>query len=199
MTDATDRFEAAYKECGYTQASLASALGYSSPSAIANALARGALPKKLHLFERLSGVRVEWIETGLGPKFVAGRSPQAHPVSPDTVTMDPQEDSIRVMWGSMNAAELPDVFRVEVPDDAMADRVLKGHLVKFDRRQRPRAGDGVLVADATGAWFFRQFSPGAQGRFSAVAKNPAYQTLDSERDGLTVLAVLVGVPEARWG
>jgi hypothetical protein len=198
VTDATDRFESAYKELGYTQASLATALGYSSSSAIANALARGALPKKLHLFERITGVRVEWVETGLGPKFAPGR-PIAHPVSPQSMSMDPQEGSQRVEWGTMKSEALPDVFRVEVPDDAMADRVLKGHLVKFDKTIAPRAGDGVLVEDAAGAWFFRQYSPGAQGRFAAVAKNSAYQTLDSERDGLTVLAVLVGVPEARWG
>lgn len=99
----------------------------------------------------------------------------------------------------MNKSALPDVFRVEVPDDAMADRVMKGHLVRFDKRIDPRPGDGVLVADTSGAWYFRQYSPGAQGRFSAVARNSAYQMLDSERDGLEVLAVLVGVPEARWG
>ena len=145
----------------------------------------------------LTGWNVKWWAEGKGPRDL--RAAVAHSLSQNHLNNEPQDDSERIAWGSMKKEALPEVFRVEVPDDAMADRVLKGHLVKFSTTAQPRAGDGVLVEDSAGTWFFRLYSPGAQGRFSAVAKNPAYQTLDSERDGLTVLAVLVGVPEARWG
>jgi phage repressor protein C with HTH and peptisase S24 domain len=51
-----------------TQEALASAVGYSSQATIANAIARGSLPKKLHKIAAVLGVRAEWIETGALPK-----------------------------------------------------------------------------------------------------------------------------------
>jgi hypothetical protein len=164
-----------------------------SPQVLTNWKKRGISREAAEKAEELFGCSRKWLLTGMGSSALA------HPVSLATVTIDPQDDSARVEWGSMSHAALPETFRTEVPDDAMADRVKKGHIVRFARSHQPRPGDGVLVEDSTGAWYFRLYSPGAQGRFSAVALNPAYQTLDSERDGLKVLAVLVGVPEARWG
>ncbi len=196
VTTIAERMKEARLAAGLTQAALAKKAGVSQ-STIGNFEAgRGAVPRELLAIAAAANVRAEWLKTGQNPKHAAW---VAHPVSPDSMTMPTEDDSPRVEWGSMKLDELPKVFRVEVPDDAMADRVLRGHVVKFETGQQPRAGDGVLVVDSSGCWFFRVFSPGAQGRFSAVAKNPAYQTLDSERDGLVVLAVLVGVPEARWG
>lgn len=192
------RIEAAI-EAGHSKAALARAAGVTAAAVThwttgesMNLKAKSALG-----LAQLTGWSVSWWTDGKGPREVEPAS--AHSVSQATLTIDPVEDVTVVKWGSMKAEALPEVFRVEVPDDAMADRVLKGHLVKFSTTIEPRAGDGVLVEDSTGAWFFRLYSPGAQGRFSAVAKNPAYQTLDSERDGLRVLAVLIGIPEARWG
>lgn len=76
VTTATDRFEAAYLERGYTQETLAAALGYRSGGAIGNALARGSLPKKLLEFEELTGIRAAWIRDGSGEKY---RSPAGSP------------------------------------------------------------------------------------------------------------------------
>jgi transcriptional regulator with XRE-family HTH domain len=154
-------------------------------------------PRELFALSAALGVNPEWLQSGRGRRDF--REAVAHSLSQRQPNNDSHDDPQRVAWGSMKTADLPEVFQVEVPDDAMADRVLKGHLVKFSRAEAPRAGDGVLVEDAAGQWHFRQYSPGAQGRFAAVAKNSAYQTLDSERDGLKVIAVLVGIPEARWG
>lgn len=198
MLTLQDRAKAAL-DAGYTNVQLAKAAGV-SPGAVSHWVSGGTKKLKAESaigLSALTGWNVKWWAEGKGLRDF--RQSVAHQLSQSQPNNDPQDDSPRVAWGSMKAAELPEVFRVEVPDDAMADRVLKGHLVKFSTSVKPRAGDGVLVEDSSGAWFFRLYSPGAQGRFSAVAKNPAYQTLDSERDGLTVLAVLVGVPEARWG
>lgn len=187
------------REAGFTNVRLAKAADV-SPSAVSHWFSGNTLELKAASalgLAQLTGWNVKWWTDGIGPRDL--RSAVAHSLSQGHLNNDSQDDSQRVAWGSMKTADLPEVFQVEVPDDAMADRVLKGHLVKFSRTITPRAGDGVLVEDASGTWFFRQYSPGAQGRFAAVAKNSAYQTLDSERDGLTVLAVLVGVPEARWG
>ncbi len=115
----------------------------------------------------------------------------ARSVSQETLSIDLQEDSVRVRWGSMNYADLPDEFLVEVPDNAMADRVKKGYLVKFDKLRTPRADEGVLVANAAGEWFFRQYIPGPGGTFTAAPLNKDYPTLSSQEHGLQVLGVRV--------
>lgn len=65
-------------------------------------------------------------------------------------------------------------------------------------RVQPRPGDGVLVSDSSGGVYFRIYRAGRADRWTAVALNPAYgPDLDSERDGLRVLAVLKA-EEGRW-
>ena len=88
-------------------------------------------------------------------------------------------------------------FRTHAPDDSMAPRLRAGQVVTFDRTLIARPGDGVLVRDKTGAMHIRQYRQ-APGRWEAQATNEAYATLDSERDGLQVVAVLTAV-QARWG
>lgn len=93
--------------------------------------------------------------------------------------------------------ELPTLFEVEIPDDAMFPRVKAGQVVTFDSRETAKPGDGVLIADRDGQWHFRRYRQGRGTNWEASAENEAYATMESERDGLTVLAVLVGV-KARW-
>jgi hypothetical protein len=103
-----------------------------------------------------------------------------------------------IEWGEVvSEKELPAVFEVQAPDDAMAPRVRVGQTIKFDRTIEPRPGDGVLVRDASGAPYFRLYRAGRPGEWEAHALNEAYRPLDSVRDGLQVIAVLVGV-NARW-
>lgn len=118
----------------------------------------------------------------------------AHPMSQSSVKLGAKQ----LDWGALMEGELPAIFEVAVPDDAMAPRVRAGQIVKFDTRETPRPGDGVLVVDNSGEWFFRLFRQGRRGAWEAAAENAAYETLQAERDGLKVVAVLVGV-QARWG
>lgn len=118
----------------------------------------------------------------------------AHSVSQSNVKLSPKQ----LDWGALMEGELPAVFEVAVPDEAMAPRVRSGQIVKFDTRETPRPGDGVLVVDNNGEWFFRLYRQGRRGAWEAAAENAAYETLQAERDGLKVVAVLVGV-QARWG
>ena len=67
----------------------------------------------------------------------------------------------------------------------------------FDKQLLPRPGDGVLVADRAGNTYFRLYRVGSVGRWTATAMNPAFHELDSERDGLSLLAVLKA-EEGRW-
>jgi hypothetical protein len=97
----------------------------------------------------------------------------------------------------MTREELPDLFATPAPDDSMAPRVREGQLVTLERGLEPRGGDGVLVRDRDGHTYLRLYRPRRPGIWEAHALNPDYQSLDSERDGLEVLAVIVGV-HARW-
>jgi SOS-response transcriptional repressor LexA len=95
--------------------------------------------------------------------------------------------------------ELPATFAVEIPDDAMAPRVRRGDVVRFTTELTPRPGDGVLVRDGAGHWYFRCYSERRPGDWEAVALNGGYQPLDSKTDNLTILAILVGIEQQRWG
>lgn len=199
VTTATDRLREALDEhkirTSQGQKEVAKASGYRSQGAIGNALGRGSLPKKLSAVAKVLGVRVEWIESGTLPKYPGLL---AQPVRPDSVMMTPTRPEPPVIqWRGMKANELPEFFRVPAPDDAMADRVHKGWMMDFDRSLRPRQGDGVLVATRDGTWFFRLYSEGIDDNFEAIPLNRNHQSFNKADHGLTVLAVLVGVP-SRW-
>lgn len=133
---------------------------------------------------------------------VASHESQAsldRPVSQRHVTIVQEEpDVLAVEWGDMDALRrCTGRFTVIAPDDSMHDRVKQGKVLEFDRRLKPTPGDGVLVADRFGDWYFRIYRAGPQGTFEAYPLNPAYRTLESARDGLEVLAVLSS--SGRWG
>lgn len=103
-----------------------------------------------------------------------------------------------VPWDDLMNATLPPRFEIAMPDESMEPRIRPGNLVTFSRDEKPRAGDGVLVRDAAGSYYVRVYRRRTTAAWEAHAANSAFAPLDSERDGLTVMAVLVGVP-ARWG
>lgn len=105
----------------------------------------------------------------------------------------------RVSWGAHNMDNLPTVFSVVIPDDSMAPRVRRGDVVRFSRGLEPRPGDGVLLVDPEGRWFFRQFRERRPGEWEAHPLNGAYQALDSQQHRLQVIAVLTGIEQQRWG
>lgn len=135
-----------------------------------------------------------WLD---GPPAVRGspttQKEVAHALSHLTV-----EDAPHVEWGEqMTGDDLPPVFWATLPDDSMAPRATAGKKMCFDRGMVPRPGDGVLVVDRAGGVAFRLYRSAGAGRWTAAAMNPAYEPLDSERDGLRVLAVLKA-EEGRW-
>lgn len=113
----------------------------------------------------------------------------AHAVSLEKHTVTP-----RVEWSElMGDQDLPDLFEVEVPDNAMGPRAGSGRIVKFDRRVKAQPGDGVLVKDRGGRVFFRMYREGIGGHWQAVPRTEGYRTLDSRDDALEIVAVMVGV------
>lgn len=178
-------------------------------------LAESARTQKTHLSAMKSGKR------GVGDDLAArfdrigvthlaldagwfDRSPVvAQSVSHDVQIIPPKTSDIPMLaWRikSMKPTEksaLPAIFRVSAPDDAMADRVHRGWTLEFDSRLEARQDDGVLVEDAENNWFFRLYSAGQGEHFAALPLNRNYQPMDSQKHGLRVLGVLVGVP-SRW-
>lgn len=99
-------------------------------------------------------------------------------------------------WESLMSEPLPPFFRAVLPDDAMGIDYPKGAVVNFTTTELPaRARDLVLVADADGDVHFREFQQGRGDKWQAVALVSGYAPLDSESDGLRVLAISMG----RWG
>jgi phage repressor protein C with HTH and peptisase S24 domain len=87
---------------------------------------------------------------------------------------------------------LPDLLEATLQDDSMEPRFHAGQRVRFDKRVQPKPGHGVLVADRAGRCFFRKYGGGLPARWKAHPLNDAYEPLDSERDGLQLVAVLTG-------
>lgn len=148
------------------------------------------------LAERL-GLRSDFFEsdhaTASPNGGMEGATLQAQEMSPPRYRVLPT-----IRWEDlMTREELPDLFATPAPDDSMAPRVREGQLVTLERGLEPRGGDGVLVKDRDGHTYLRLYRPRRPGIWEAHALNPDYQSLDSERDGLVVLAVIVAV-HARW-
>lgn len=97
----------------------------------------------------------------------------------------------------MQSKELPARFVVQVPDAALEPNLPRGTEVVFERASQAAPGECVLVEDGQGGRYVRRYVQGVGGAFKAQAINDAYVTLESARDGLTVLAVMAWRAERR--
>lgn len=142
------------------------------------------------------------VQQGLAPmqptaaKMQAPRGMGVSTVAHELSHFSPQHVPL-VTWGDNMLNGKTPIFWTKLPDDSMAPRAPAGKLVCFDATMKPQPGDGVLVRDRAGGFYFRQYKAGPVGRWTAHAINPGYEPLDSERDGLEVVAVLKG-EEGRW-
>lgn len=156
-----------------------------------------------------SGYSALWIAKGIGPEKVDARAAAVganHPTGGVAQAMSLKAETVEqicpLAWEAIvsmsERRELPPLFSVALPDDSMASRAKAGSVIVFDSREVARPGDGVLVRDREGNLYFRIFRQRRQGSWEAHALNEDYQPMESERDGLEVLAVLTAV-QARWG
>lgn len=119
----------------------------------------------------------------------------AHEVSHRGRTVAPPH----IAWDDLMRIPLEAEFQTVAADDAMAPEVPRGSRVIFVTGVQPVAGDFVLVADNQGVHYLREYRQLRPGHWQAHALNPAYLPLDSERDGLRVLAVFDGMRGRRSG
>lgn len=92
----------------------------------------------------------------------------------------------------MAAEPLPE-FETQLPDNAMAPEAPKGTRVIFITGPSPEPGDWVLIRDGAGQCYCREFRQRRPGSWEAHARNPGFLPMDSQRDGLQVIAVFDGI------
>lgn len=98
-----------------------------------------------------------------------------------------------ITWEEVLKIELPSEFVLKVPDDAIAAQHPCGTQMVFGTQAPLKPGKAVLVRDRSGELFVRIYGNVRGARWQALASNHAHATLDSETDGLTVVAVAMWV------
>lgn len=204
MSSLADRVRQALERKAVTQAALARATGIKQPSVNDWLSGKTKTLRAATLLRAAAflGCDPHWLNTGQGrPNWTDDQhwNEGTRGGVAQVLSQLKPEDPPQVTWGAkMKKSDLPPLYRVTVPDDAMAPRVRAGQLVEFDRDATPRPGDGVLVLDGEGRPYFRVFRERRPGHWEAHPLNDAYSPLDSLADQLTVAGVLVAV-FARWG
>lgn len=98
----------------------------------------------------------------------------------------------KVTWEQLMSADLNEPFELEVIDDALGPDIFKGCTVRLDPGRPPQAGRPVLVKDGAGRFYLRDYQVAGAGRWQAVARQRGYAPLDSDADGLQLVAVMRG-------
>ena len=119
----------------------------------------------------------------------------------DRLLSHPQRDDAptTLKWESIvQLKELPDRFRLAVPDDALAPNTPRGVVLIFSRDIEASVGAGVLVEDeATGQRYIRMYAEGPGGSWVAAARAEGYISLSSQHHRLRVLAVVEAKVDSR--
>lgn len=170
-------------------------------------LRRGAVDRKTMRPREMGSTMARRLETACGKPFgwmdqvssTAETAPRLWGATPLPIEPLPVSNAPKVTWGEQSMHRLPATFSTAIPDDSMAPRVRRGDIVRFSRDTAPRPGDGVLLTDTSGNWFFRIYRERRPGEWEAHPLNDAYQPMDGKEDKLQILAVLIGIEEQRWG
>jgi len=93
----------------------------------------------------------------------------------------------------MQSKELPARFVVAVPDAAIANEHAQGTEIVFDRSAPPKVGRPVIVQDRAGLRYLRLYGNVRGERWQALATSIGHATLDSEADGLVLLAAAIWI------
>jgi hypothetical protein len=108
----------------------------------------------------------------------------AHTLSyqPDTVPYLTREEL-------MTGKDLPNAFKIDLPDDALGAKAPSGTRATFECRP-PAWGDAVLLFDAKGQPHVRVYRQSLEHDWEGVAPNPAFATFTGSMSGVRVVAVL---------
>lgn len=143
---------------------------------------------------RASCYEALWIAKGIGPKKALQVNDTREPVSlaHQMSQARPIVELPRLTWEQLMTADLSQPFELVVEDDALGPDISKGCIARFDPAREPAPGRPVLVRDASGQFHLRDYEAGPSGRWRAVARARGFRPLESESDGLTLVAVMKG-------
>lgn len=105
----------------------------------------------------------------------------------------PMPDPPILTWEDLMKSEFPAAFRVQMRDDSMAPWLLPGDIVTFRIGPVPTRGQPVLLRVRGGDLYVRLYRERTAGRWIAAPLNPDFDSLDSETDGLDLVAVFEGM------
>lgn len=156
------------------------------------------------------GCSASWLRTGRGPHHAGGvgaSEPEAAHWTDNQhsraglgrrgtavaqlLSQPAPSDAPLFAWEQLMSADLPAVFRVVLPDDALAPDLNAGDELVVDCTVRPTAGDIVLVRDPAGHHYARVYRERRAGDWIAYAENDDFEPLDAKAEGLTIVAVCV--------
>jgi transcriptional regulator with XRE-family HTH domain len=197
------RLRSARKAAGLTQKQAAAAVGMSQSNLAELEKKAGSSGYTVQL-AALYNVSAEWLATGSNllreepPNWAnaqhstAGartRGKQAHILShPGRFDQVPV-----IAWETLMPMSAPNRFAVKCPDDSMSPFLRPGAVIYLERALTPKPGDIVLVQDSQGRFYLRLYRPRTASAWEGKPLNDLYQSLDSEREGLTLTAVFVGM------
>lgn len=96
-----------------------------------------------------------------------------------------------LQWGEIKVGQLPELFRCEMPDDALRGSTSKGTVLLCSTSAQPVFGKGVVVADKAGVLYVRRYAQGRAGEWIAEADGAGFKSLHPE-DGVKVVASVIG-------
>jgi transcriptional regulator with XRE-family HTH domain len=181
-------YEARLK-AGLTQVQVKEALGISQGS-LSDLEREGERSAYVPALAKLYGVDPYFLATG---EASPPQIPLAHAVS-----YQPIDDPLLTREQILTMDVLPARFVYALEDDAMGAHGRAGTEVIFVRGYPPKPGAGVLIKDKFGALHVRRMAQGNRpGHWIGKAPNPQYRDMDSDEDGLELLAVWRGLNN--WG
>lgn len=124
-----------------------------------------------------------------GQTITPGNTGSSHAMRLGKPTMPPP----RIDWDALMDQPLPPEFETELPDNAMSPQAPKGSRVIFITGVTAEPGDWILLTDREGSVCCREYRLSRPGHWEAHAINSAVLPMESERDGLIILAVYDGM------
>ena len=192
--DYSDRLQAAMTHAKKGRKALSSAIGVTEAAIglVINRKTKALTAENNSKASAFLGVSADWLATGQGEMLSEGGS-LAH-----AVRHQPFDHPLLTREQMMTmGGELPARFTYVLEDDAMGEHGRAGTEVIFQAAGAAKVGAGVLVRDKTGAMHVRRKAQGNSDSHwlgvPAKSMDQMYRTLDSEKDGLQILAVWRGV------
>ena len=192
MAEYSERLAEAMQAAGYDKTRLHRELGISY-QAVKKAVEGGKFGTDNHLkAAKLLGVSPDWLADGKGARNPSPPTNSGGHVAHGLSHWDATVILPELKWEELPMADMSQLFQLVVPDDALGPIIYQGCIARFDPAGTPRPGWPVLVRDRSGAYYLRDYIAGPAGRWKAVARTHGFAPLDSEADGLIVVAVMKG-------